>query len=139
VTISFQKILPENLDQIPIQAVKYLETAIIRTPASTSRLDVTLEIAKKGYGNVYLIYMDRVLLGACYILVYPTKKGKVIAPVLLAGDFMELWYEDFREFLYDFSKKLDAYKIRWIGRKGWAKAFPKSRVIGYVYEHDIIL
>lgn len=135
-TTTFLKILPEQIANLPAQAIKYLEDAIIRTPASTSRLDVTLDIAKKGFGNIYLIYVDEVLKGASYILVYDTKIGKIVAPVLLAGDDMELWNEEFHNFMYEFGGLLGAKKARWIGRKGWKKAYPKSKVIGYVYEHD---
>ncbi len=136
-TTTFQKIIPEKVDEIPAQAIKYLEDAVIRTPASTSRIDVTMDIAKKGYGNIYLIHIDQKLTGACYLLVYPTKLGKVIAPVLVGGDNMHLWHDDFYDFVQEFSRKLEGHKIRWIGRKGWHKAYPKSRVIGYVYEHDV--
>lgn len=135
--IIFQKILPENIDSLPSEAVKFLDDAIKRTPASTSRLDVTLDIAKKGYGNIYTISNNGFLVGCCYLLVYDTPRGKVVSPVLLGGEYMYVWQDDFYEFLYDFCQKVEAVKVRWIGRKGWSKAWPKARVIGYTFEHDI--
>ena len=135
--ITFRKILPEAIDRLPNRAVDYLNEAMIRTPASTSRLDVTLMMAKRGYGNIYLIYDSGKLKGACYILVYGTPKGKVVAPVLVGGDDMYLWQEDFYGFIQDFSRKIRAFSIRWIGRKGWHRAYPKSRIIGYIMEHDV--
>lgn len=133
--ITFLKILPEEIDNLPSEAIKYLEDAIKRTPASTSRLDVTLDIAKKGFGNIYTISNNDQLVGCCYILVYDTPKGKVVSPVLLAGEYMYVWQDAFYDFLRDFCGKVKATKARWIGRKGWAKAWPKAKVIGYVYEH----
>lgn len=135
--ITFQKILPEDIINLSPLALYYLQQASDRTPASTGRFDVTLDIAKKGYGNIYLIFNDNELTGCCYIMVYPSKVGKIVAPILVGGSHMESWNADFYEFVQDFSRKLDAHKIRWIGRKGWKKAYPKSKVIGYVYEHDV--
>lgn len=136
-TTIFQKIPPDQIDNLEPQAIAYLENAIRRTPASTSRLDVTLDIAAKGYGNLYLIYRFTVLTGAAYILVYDTPQGKIVAPVLVGGDHMASWQADFYEFVQAFSRHCGAVKIRWIGRKGWGKAYPKSRVIGYIFEHAV--
>lgn len=135
--ITFLKVLPNEIDFLSPQAVEYLQNAIDRTPASTSRLDVTIDIAKKGYGNVYLIFNDNELTGVAYILVYSSLKGKVVAPVLVGGDNMHIWQQDFFDFVNNFSMKLGADKVRWIGRKGWKKAYPKARVIGYIFEHDV--
>lgn len=136
--ITFLKILPEEIEHLPAQAIKYLDDAIKRTPASVSRLDVTLDIAKKGFGNIYTISNNNQLVGCCYILIYDTPKGKIVAPVLLAGEYMYVWQDVFYDFLYDFCQKINAVKVRWIGRKGWSRAFPKARVIGYTFEHDIV-
>lgn len=135
--ITFRKILPAAIDKLPVRAVNYLDEAIRYTPASTSRLDVTLDIAKRGYGNIYLIYDDGRLTGASYLVVYDTPQGKVVAPVLLGGDNMQRWQDDWYHFVFQFSSRIAATKVKWIGRKGWHRAFPKSRVIGYVMEHDV--
>lgn len=129
--------LPASIDKLPVRAIEYLYDAIRYTPASTSRLDVTLDIAKKGYGNIYLIYNGGKLTGAAYLLVYDTPQGKVVAPVLLGGDNMNIWRDDWYHFVFQFSSKIGAKKVKWIGRKGWHRAFPKSRIIGYVMEHDV--
>lgn len=136
--ITFQKILPEEIDYLPPQVVKYIDDAIKRTPGTTSRLDVTLDIAKKGFGNIYTIFCDGVLTGASYLLVYPTPQGKIVSPVLVGGDNMSLWLAAYYDFVYQFSHQLEAVKIRWIGRKGWVKAFPKAKVIGHIFEHEVI-
>ena len=135
--IIFRKIPPEGINNLPKAAIRYLEEAERRTPANVGRLDITLEIAKKGYGNIYLIYNGDWLCGACYILTHDTNKGKVVAPVLVGGDNMHLWQSDFYNFIQDFSRLVGAVKIHWMGRKGWLKAYPKSRVIGYTFEHDV--
>ncbi len=134
--ITFQKILPENISGLPIKVIRYLQDAIKRTPASTSRLDVVLDIAKKGYGNLYTIYDEKRLIGACYLLIYDTPEGKIVSPCLVGGDNMRTWRKDFHKFLYEFCLLTNAIKVRWIGRKGWAKAYPNSKVIGYVMESE---
>ncbi len=135
--ITFQKIPPELIPQLSEQAIKYLDDAIKRTPASVSRLDVTLDMAAKGYGNVYAVYDDGIFTGICYLLVYPTDAGKVVSPCLIGGDNMKAWRKDFHKFLYEFCCLSNAVKVRWIGRKGWAKAYPHSKVIGYIMESEI--
>jgi hypothetical protein len=135
--ITFRKIAPNNIDSLPKTAIRYLDEANRRTPASASRIDVTLDIAKRGYGNIYLIYNGDWLAGACYILTHDTPKGKVVSPVLVGGKNMHIWHDDFYNFIQEFSKLVGAVKIHWMGRKGWLKAYPKSRVIGYVFEHDV--
>lgn len=135
--ITFRKIQPEGIDSLPAAAIRYLREANRRTPANTSRIEITLEIAKKGYGNIYLIYNGVWLCGACYILVYDTDEGKITAPILVGGDNLHLWHDDFYNFIQEFSRMVNAVKIHFIARKGWLRAYPKSRVIGYVFEHDV--
>lgn len=135
--ITFQKIPPERVEFLPELALKYLETAIKRTPASASRLDITLELAKRGNGNIYLICSDYILTGICYLIACDTTEGKVVCPCLVGGDNMRHWLDDFHKFVYEFAQSINAHKVRWIGRKGWAKAFPKSQVIGYIFEHKL--
>lgn len=135
--ITFQKILPDGIADLPVKAIHYLQQAINRTPASTSRLDVTLDIARKGYGNMYAVYDERKLTGMCYLLLYDSPEGKIASPCLIGGDNMRIWKRDFHKFLYEFCQLSGAIKCRWIGRKGWAGAYPKSKVIGYIMEHEI--
>lgn len=133
----FLKVQPAEIDLLHPKAIQYLQDATDRTPGSVSRLDVTLDIAKKGYGNIYLIFDENTLTGVAYILVYPSPRGKIVSPILVGGDNMRSWQKDFYDFIQDFARKLNAVKIRWIGRKGWMKAYPKSKVIGYVIEHEV--
>lgn len=132
--IRFQKIPPTEIDNLDPLAVKFLDEAIKRTPASTSRLDVTLDIAKKGYGNIYTIHDEDSLVGATYLLVYPTPQGKVVGIVLLGGRKLESWKHAYYNFAVDFANKLDAIAIRFISRDGWGKKYPMCKRIGGIYE-----
>ena len=78
--IEFLKVKPENIPYLPFKAVKFLEEAIKRTPASTSNLAVTLEIAAKGYGNIYLVVSGDDIIGTIYLLTYDTENGKILSP-----------------------------------------------------------
>lgn len=133
--IKFLHVAPEYIDQMPALAVDYLQQAIDRTPASTSRLDITLDMAKKGYGGVYLICEEDALVGATYVLSYDTKEGKVISPVLLAGKNMRHWHKDYYDFIMSLAKSVNAVAVRSIGRKGWLRKFPMGKNIGTIYEY----
>lgn len=137
-TITFLKVPPEQINDLPPLALEYLENAIIRTPASTERLDVMLDIARKGYGNTYLIYDGEDLKGAAYILTYDTKHGKVVSPVLIGGNDMDSWDADAKSALKQFCILQNASTIYFIGRKGWKKKYPAAKIIGYVYEMDVL-
>jgi hypothetical protein len=135
VAIRFIHVLSQDLDHIPEQAIKYLQQAIDRTPASTSRLDIIMEIAKKGFGDVFLIMNDDDLTGVCYLLTYDTKDGKVLSPVLVGGKNMSKWKTDFHDFLYKIAENMnERHIVRFIARKGWGRAYPDCKIIGHIYE-----
>ena len=136
--IKFLHVLPTDLDSLPEIAITWLQNAIDRTPASTSRLNITLDIAKKGYGDIFLITAGEEMTGVCYLLTYDTKDGKVLSPVLVGGKNMSRWKKDFHEFLYKVAERINPEVIvRFIARKGWGKEFPDCKVIGHIYEHRI--
>lgn len=124
---------------MPSQAVKYLEQAILRTPASTSKLDFTLQVAAKGFGAVYLVMDGKKLVGATYILTYDTRDGKVISPVLVGGKNMSRWRKDYWDFVHAQGEKVKANYSRFISRTAWKKVYPECKVIGYVYEYKFPL
>lgn len=127
--IEFRRVQVDELDP---KAVHYLSEAVRRTPASTDRIDITLEMAKK-YGELYQVY-DGELCGAVYVLTYNTKDGKVLSPVLVGGKSLSHWQQDLHDFLVGEANKLDAVAIRFIARKGWGKLYPMCRNIGTIYE-----
>lgn len=121
-----------SVEQLNATSRHYLAEAARRTPASTDRIEITLEIAKK-YGEIYEVYKSG-LIGCIYVLTYNTKEGKVLSPVLVGGKDMGLWQQDLYDFLVAEAKKLDAVAIRFIARKGWGKLYPMCRNIGTIYE-----
>lgn len=127
--IEFRRVAVDDL--LP-QARKYLAEAVRRTPASTDRIDITLEMAKK-YGEIYTVY-DTQLTGCLYLLTYNTKEGKILSPVLVGGKNLKKWRNELFNFLADELKKVDGVAVRYIGRKGWLKTFPTCRNIGTIYE-----
>lgn len=133
--IRFELVPPADIHALPIQAVKYLERAILRTPASTSNLDFTLQVASKGFGAVYLVFDDDKLTGATYILTYDTSEGKIISPVLVGGKNMERWRKEYWDFIFGLGVDSKSSFSRFISRTGWKKRYPKCRVIGYIYEY----
>lgn len=134
--MDFLKVEPSQIPSIPQMAVKFLEDAIKRTPGSTSRPDVFWGIAKKGYGNIYLIYDGMLLVGATYLLVHDTPEGKVIGIVLLGGKRMRKWIEQYYNFIREFQILTKAVCVRFIGRDGFAGVVPCKR-IGGIYEADL--
>lgn len=134
--MDFLKIPPQEIANLPKLAVKYLEDAINRTPGSTSRPDVFWDIAKKGYGNIYLIYDGMMLMGATYLLVHDTPEGKVVGIVLLGGRKMRLWIKEYYNFVREFQILTNSVCVRFIGRDGFAGVVPCRR-IGGIYEADL--
>lgn len=121
------------VNELSIQAMGYLDRAIKRTPASTSRLDVTLKMAQT-YGDVYVVMEDKIMMGAVYLLTYNTDEGKVISPVLVGGIKLSHWQNDLHDFLIGQAKAINAVAIKFIARKGWHKMYPMCKNIGTIYE-----
>lgn len=121
------------VDALPDLAIRYLDKAIKRTPASTSRLDVTLQLARK-FGDLYLVKDGEDLIGAVYLLVYNTEHGKVLSPVLVGGRNLSRWKKDLFDFLMAELKRVEGVACRFIARKGWMRAYPMCKNIGTIYE-----
>lgn len=132
--IEFHRVPPENIQFLPFKAIKYIEGAIQRTPANVTRLDVVLDVISKGHGDLYLISRDDEIIGITYLLTYDTAEGKVLSPVLTAGYKMASWSQDYADFLYKYAASSNIKILRFIGRRGWTKMFPKAKIIGYVCE-----
>lgn len=128
--VRFQRV---PVDDLPELAIHYLDMAIKRTPASTSKLDVTLQMARK-YGDLYLVMDGEELTGAIYLLIYNTDEGKVLSPVLVGGRNLSRWKNDLFDFLVSELKRVEGIACRFIARKGWMKAYPMCRNIGTIYE-----
>lgn len=134
--MDFIKIAPNQIATIPKLAIKFLEDAIRRTPASTSKPEIFWEIAKKGYGNIYLIYDGTKLMGATYLLIHDTDKGKVLGIVLLGGQKLKKWSGAYYDFIREFQIKTKSIAVRCMAREGWFKIFPCKR-IGGIFEADL--
>lgn len=134
--MDFLKVELTQIPLMPILAKKYLEDAIKRTPGSTSKPEVFWQIAQKGYGNIYLIYDGIILMGATYLLVHDTDKGKVVGIVLLGGKKLKKWSGAYYDFIREFQIKVNAVTVRCIARDGWFKIFPCKR-IGGIFEADL--
>lgn len=127
--IEFKRV---SVDELTPISLGYLEKAIKRTPASTSRLDITLHIART-YGDLYHVYNGE-LTGAVYMLIYDTPEGKVISPCLVGGKNLSRWQEDLYQFLLSELKRVNGVACRFIARKGWMKKYPSCKNIGTIYE-----
>lgn len=134
--MDFLKITPNEIHLLPPLAVKFLEDAIKRTPGSTSKPEIFWELVKKGYGNIYLIYDGIILMGATYLLVHDTDKGKVVGVVLLGGRKLKKWNNAYVNFVREFQLMVGAISVRSIARLGWGKVFP-CKQIGGIFEVDL--
>lgn len=135
--VEFIHVPPHEIDNLPTEAIKYLSDAIRRTPASTSRLDITLDMARKGYGDIYLVKDADALIGAVNILVYDTPEGRIVSPFLVGGIRMHSWAAALKDFTFKFCESINAIAIRCIARKGWNKLYPMGKVVGYVYDYPL--
>jgi hypothetical protein len=134
--VDFLSIAPQEIANLPKKALKFLEEASRRTPGSVNKPEILLEMAAKGYGNVYLIYDNHELFGATYFVVHDTDKGKVIGIILLGGKKINIWCQEYIDFMAKFQKMVGAIAIRSMARDGWAKFFPCKR-IGSIFEVDL--
>lgn len=135
--IRFLSVSPDQVDALPFEAVEFLDNAIKRTPASTACLDMTMDIARKGFGNIYIVMDEEEIVGATYILSYDTPEGKIISPVLLGGKNMKKWRDDYFNFITNFARTLSSPYIRFVARKGWERFYPMCKNIGTIYEFDL--
>lgn len=133
--IEFQLYPPDAIANLPQQMIDYLQKAIDRTPASVSRLDITLDMAQKGYGSIYAVLHDGKLTGAAYILVYDRKEGKAVSPFLVGGDNLRLWQDELFHFIVNMAKSLGGCPVYFIARRGWLKRYPMCKIIGHIYEY----
>ena len=106
--IRFLNVSPDQVDALPFEAIEFLDRAIKCTPASTARLDITMDIARKGFGNIYIIMDEEEIVGTTYILSYDTPEGKIVSPVLLGGKNMKKWRDDYFNFITNFLTTNDA-------------------------------
>lgn len=127
--VQFQR---TSVDGLTLKAKYYLEQAIKRTPASTSRLDKTLQMAHK-FGDLYTVH-DGEMIGAIYVLIYDTPEGKVVSPVLVGGIMLHKWRDDLHDFLVAECTRVNGIAVRFIARRGWAKKYPMCKNIGTIYE-----
>lgn len=126
--ISYQRI---DTFPLPFPVLNYLDQAIKRTPATVSKIEDVIRAAMQQNGVIYAVLSDGDVIGAIYLRRYV----RTICPVLIGGKNMEKW--GFYEFMYKLCKESGIEKVQWIGRKGWKGLFPKSSVIGHVYEHEV--
>lgn len=116
---------------MPVLVVSYLQEAIRKTPATVSKIEHVLAAIQRGDGVVFAVLDKSKIIGAIYL----RQHKEIICPVLIGGEKMDSW--DFYGFMARLCEQIGAEKVQWIGRKGWKGLFPKSRVIGYVYEHEV--
>lgn len=115
--------IPCDIDLLPFEALKFLQSAIDRTPAQ----DSTLWEVLRGGGEVFLM-IDGGVIGATYVEFHP----EVMNIVLLAGDVGK-YRDEVYHFYIDLIKSRGVKNIFICGRAGWGKLFPELRTIGTLF------
>lgn len=115
-------------DDLPFEALNYLQKAIDKTPGNDSNLREILEKARRNEGAVILIKSEK-LLGAMYLELFPD----LLNIVLLAGDNINDWKNALTDYLLNLAKERGINHGCVIGRQGWHKIFKNMKPIGMLY------
>ncbi len=127
--IEFCPVLPEAIDYLPPQAVKYLDNAAKHPPASEFDASQTIAMAKAGLIDIYLA-IDGKLTGA-----FALRIGDELDILLLGGDNFMGWKDDFWNLCILIMAQRNCKKTTFHGRKGFEKLFPALKPVGTIYEY----
>lgn len=115
-------------DNLPFEALNYLNKAIEKTPGNNSSLWEILEKARKNEGSIIVIKSDKIQ-GALYLELFPD----LLNIILLAGDNINSWKDDLTKYLLKIAKEHGINHGCVIGRQGWHKIFTNMTPIGMLY------
>ncbi len=120
-------------DDLPLEALNYLQKAIDKAQKSDVKLSNILDEARKGEGSIFVIKSDKIV-GALYVQVF----SKVLNVVLLGGDNIKDWKDDYSAFIKKTLKEYNLSHLCIIGRNGWGKVFKELKPLGtiYIFENE---
>lgn len=113
-------------DTIPLEAIKYLQQAIDRTPACAETIESVIQGIEQKADDLYLIEEDGEIYAAMLSCIEDNPKGgQYFNVVLLGGKKMKRWSPFLSEFFLELAKD---YTVICVGRKGWYKIFPVKEI-----------
>ena len=127
-TVKFSRVPYGN-----VQARPFLDAALQRTPSNGQ----TIEQVLNG-GDVYLIHTDEEAIGATYIEYQDIGYGPMINVVLLSGNKIHEWRNDYSDFIRELAEKNKTKYVCVIGRNGWHRIFDELTPIGTIYMADAL-
>lgn len=119
-------------DQLPLEAISYLESALHHTPDNDLTIEDILSQAINGEGSIIVIKNSEIV-GCTYIQLFPD----VMSIVLLAGKDISEWKQDAQDFYIDLMKKNNIKNLIVVGRKGWGNIFKVLKTKGTLYSMEI--
>lgn len=126
--VEFERHRPDN---IPELAKNWLYAASKRTGISFLNADEYIKNCDKKEIHIYTI-TDRDALKACFCVVFHLD-GKIMSLVLLGGEDVKSWRDEFVEFLFATAKKNGAVQFTMMGPLAWGKLFPELKLMSCVF------
>ena len=130
-------VAPEAVDFLPIQALKYLDDGLRKSPTSDLTLKHAISDAKNGFGEIILAIVDEKISGAAYFSYGEGENGKILCVTSLGGDNFKDWKQQIYDFTKELAKTRGCAMIMLITREGWGKIFPDLQPIGTVYKLEV--
>lgn len=122
-TVRFERVSYNN----PI-ARQFLQSAIDKPPKSRH----TLEEMLSG-GDVYMAIDGDEFVGAFYVDIIPMAVGNAMNIPALGGKRLDVWQDDFREFVKELMNRNGINDLYLLTKKGWGKIFPELAELGTLY------
>lgn len=63
--------------------------------------------------------------------------GAVLRCLIMAGDEIDLWLEDYMKVVTALAKEGGAETFVWDGRAGWKRKFPEAEIVKYRYKMKV--
>lgn len=117
-----------SADSLTEQSKAWLQVSLDKTPNSEMNLDEIIQRSNAGEGNFYIVRSDKDI--GC---VYVEWLDWCLNVVLLGGDNIKPWRNDFHDFCVRLMRERKIDTCIFIGRYGLGKLFPQFKSIGMMF------
>lgn len=114
-------------NELPFEALEYLQKALDKTPSNDSSLSEILEKSRIREGYIYVFHSEKVI-GCTYVEFLPD----IMNIVLLSGEIKN-FKKEIKDFYIQIMRDRNISNLCVIGRRGWSSLFKDLQPIGMLY------
>lgn len=128
----FRQVTPDEFDFLGGKSIDFLEQG---AAALYNYFTVPMAVQRSltGSGKIYQVFDKNRILGCFFIDFVNNHIGKTMNLILLGGEEMDDWSEDFSKFLHVLAEQEDVDELTVFGRKGWGRRFPNLEHFACLY------